>query len=200
MPMLRTYRCPSCADTFEFMHHPSDEPPPRYCPLCGYDTQEQSRMESVITIPHIGTLKAKSAEMVYRASEEGAKFRADMARDMGVDDAGADDLKITDMKTAKHAGEVAAVAVDNDVTRAMQAAPVGGVSQWGMQSNPQAAMALAAGAHSGPEPHAGMKAREMLRSGHQQRGFAVNDQSPLEVSSREAALQNMSRSQRGRRR
>mgnify|MGYP003344726765 CR=1 FL=1 len=34
MPVVRTYGCPDCGGSFDFLHMTRDEPPPAHCELC----------------------------------------------------------------------------------------------------------------------------------------------------------------------
>lgn len=112
MPIVRTYKCPDCRGTFEFMHHPSNEPPPSECPLCNSDmtggTGETPKHEFV---PHInlGTAKGKVPDQLFKtmmaASEERTKDAADM---LGVSVSDVPGIKITDMNDNLREGDVAA--------------------------------------------------------------------------------------------
>ncbi len=169
MAKILTLRCPACEGSFDYFSHPEynadtgetvPDPGPQFCPKCGYDTTD-TELDLAPVAPRIGTLRGKIADKMYREAERGAEFRAEMAGDPS--------LKITDMRTARHEGETAAMPVSNDVTKAMEAPAaqvVPGMQSWGQQNNAAAAMSAAAMAHQGPDAHAGLRAMSRIREGH----------------------------------
>ena len=119
------------------------------------------------TAPSIRSNKEKSANLTYRAMEEGANFRAEMARENGVDDAGANSLKITDMKTGLREGDTADIPVTNDVTRQMDAINARAPGTVGFQGSDKG-IAYSEAVGTGPHPNAGARAMVTLRSKHRE--------------------------------
>ncbi len=108
MPRLVTYKCPDCSGQFDFLHHPSDEPPPERCELCGSFMGDEPEKAPVLYLK-IGTAKGKGPDKIYRQMEKGSEERVAAAVEMGGGDASDySNLKITDLKDARHEGEIAA--------------------------------------------------------------------------------------------
>jgi len=165
MPRIRTYQCPSCVGRFSFTHHPSDEPPPRFCPLCGFDTEfDPDAMQQVLTAPHIGKPIAKLGDQTYRQLEAGSEFRAQMAMEQhGLDTEQANALKITNMRDNAHYGETSVVEVNNEVTRVMaQVQQMGGQVGYAAQTG----LGYSSTVSTGPFPNAGARAQKALRAAH----------------------------------
>lgn len=173
MPISRKYVCPECQGAFTFMHHPVDEPPPRFCPLCAYDSHSEDLplpFIAGIVAPHVkNRVIVQAVDQTYRQMEAGADHQIqEAARMTGLDASEFANMKITDMKDNLREGDIAAVPVDNTVSRAMAAAP--GIT--GFQG--ANAMGFAASAHTGSDAHAGAKTAGMLRQAHAQKhGNAV---------------------------
>lgn len=116
--MAFALRCPDCRKAFKW--EPS-APEPRYCPLCKADLGEPAD-DNVISLPAFLSPKTKAADNVYRQAEAASIVRAEKAAEMaGCDVSEMSSLKITDMRSTKHAGDIAAVPVVNDVTKQMDA-------------------------------------------------------------------------------
>lgn len=172
MTKIARYKCPSCSGEFEYMHHPNpkDDPAPRFCPLCGFDTQaddSEGLQPPTPTAPHLRSNREKSANATYRAMEEGSNFRAEMAREQGLDTEAANGLKITDMKTNLREGDTADMPVSNEVTRQMDtinARVPGSVGFQGAESG----IAYSQNVTQGPHPNAGARAMVSLRSKHRE--------------------------------
>jgi hypothetical protein len=162
MPRFKTYECPSCAGAFEEFHMTADEPPPRFCRLCGFDTHAEAFTQP-LAAPRIQTALAKGVDATYRAAEEGAEFRAQMAQEMGLDKEAADTLKITDMRSNTKPGETAVVPVNNTISRIMDQYP----EQTGFNAGAANYQGLSAGTRSGAFPNAGAIAQKQLRGLHQ---------------------------------
>ncbi len=113
MAILRSYRCPECEGVFEFLHHPSDEPPPSHCPLCGKDVskKKKTRLASQINKPpSIKTVVSKSADSVYRSLETSAETRRqEAAALLGVDPSKLNGMKTTNMKDNMRIGDMSHV-------------------------------------------------------------------------------------------
>lgn len=174
MPISRKYVCPSCEGSFTFMHHPVDEPPPRFCPLCAYDSHSADVVEfaAAIVAPHVkNRVIVQAVDQTYRQMEAGAEHQIqEAARMTGLDASEFANMKITDMKDNLREGDVAAVPVNNVVSQAMAAAP----NLTGFQN--QNALGYAAAAHVGSDAHAGAKTASMLRQAHAAKhGNAVHE-------------------------
>jgi len=161
MAKIFTYNCPSCEGEFSYMQHPSDAPPaPRFCPLCGHDSQSdvieiKIPFKRAITAPHIAKSIGKVADATYRGMEEESRARIEAAAEMtGQPVSDFNDMKITDMKDNLREGDAAAVAPPvSEVSKLMEQTP--GV--FGFQPG-VAASGYAAAAHTGPHAYAGLKA------------------------------------------
>lgn len=148
----RRYACPECAKQFVYDHHPSvaADPLPRFCPHCGFDSQGE--FETALAAPLISTGASKRTDGMLRAGEEGAQFRADIAREkFGLDADAANMLRDT-----------SAAPVNNAVSQHMASLPQGSVG-----FNPQRAAEYATAVSSGPYPNAGARTMQGLRSAHQ---------------------------------
>ena len=175
MAKIRSYRCPGASGhpphTFDFMHHPSDEPPPRFCPLCGYDSDADDGMVAAIVAPHVSDGRAKalsqSADQTYRAMEDGSAHRAAMASSETGEDASS--LKITNLKDNLKMGDIAAPDLPaNPVSQVMSQAP--GIFGF---SGSDSGAEFARTTNSGYSPRAGMKAGSMVRSFHANNAGAI---------------------------
>ena len=162
------YRCPSCVGEFSYLHHPSiaSDPAPRFCPLCGFDTESEA-LEQPPVAPAIGNAHAASLDQVYHQMEAGAAYRAELA--------GEPSLKITDLKDNLRAGDTSYVPVQNDVTRAMERQP----GNWGFSA--QNGLAQSQQAHTGYMPNAGLRALTGIRKQHGAGGNVVSDLPALET-------------------
>lgn len=116
--MAFALRCPDCRKAFRY---DPLKTPPRYCPLCQADMGEE-KDDTVISIPAFLSAKTKGTDQVYRDIESSSVVRAERAAEMaGVPVSEMSDLKITDLRSTRYPGEVAAPPVVNDVTRHMEA-------------------------------------------------------------------------------
>ena len=96
MAFFRHYECPDCAGTFRFLHHPVDEPPPNFCPLCGSNMNVEPVF--VPSAPHIAKTIGKTADNVYRQMEKASVDNMAAAAELaGGDAADYGALKIDDM-------------------------------------------------------------------------------------------------------
>lgn len=174
-PFKRNYTCPAetCGETFTFVHKTEKSPPPRFCPCCGYDTEgdDAQQLDMSFPSPLLGKVITVAADNTYKAMEEGAAHRAEMAKEQfGLSDAEANELKITDLKTNNNVGESSVKEVVNDVSKAMAATP----GMTGFQNAANAAE-FARTSHAGYMPHAGKSAMEMIRGGHAKAGFQTSE-------------------------
>lgn len=105
MARLVTYQCPDCGGRFEFMHHPSDEPPPDACLLCNASFDEEPE-RAVPTRVNIATERQKVPDKLYRDMEEGSRVRSQLAAEMcGAHESDMTNLKITNMSDNAREGE-----------------------------------------------------------------------------------------------
>lgn len=108
MPRLVTYKCPDCDGEFDFLHHPSDEPPPDHCQLCNAYMGDEPPKAPVLVLK-IGTAKGKNPDRIVRQMEDASHERAVMAAEMtGASVADMSAMKITDLRPSKREGDVAA--------------------------------------------------------------------------------------------
>lgn len=155
-----TYLCPACEGSFRQLIDTKTDRPPRFCALCGFDVQGE--MQEGISCPAIGRSIAKSADNVYRAMEQGAEFRAEMAREtIGLSTEEANAMKLTDMRDNARAGETSDIPVVNPVSQAMAAAPPGA---YGFQG--AAGLGYSGTVAQGPFPNAGAHAQAAVRAAH----------------------------------
>lgn len=152
MPRIRRYECPSCAAAFEVFAMTADEPPPRYCPKCGFDTQaeEAAPLTEPLAAPAISKGVARGADNIAKADEEGGNFRADYAQQvLGLDAEAAKELRAPPAP------------VNNSVSQYMAANQMDGFSL-----GSQRYTADSAAVQSGPFPNAGLHAQQDLRKAH----------------------------------
>lgn len=154
-------RCPSCRDAFPW---DTNKAWPKFCPLCGVSVEQTG---DEVAAPLIGKAAHKSPDQVFRAMEAGSIARAEQAASMlNVPVSEMGDLKMTDMKDNVREGEISAKTPNNEVSRAMAAAP--GVT--GFQGPAAASFAVG---HTGPVPRAGDRARASLTEMHRANGAAI---------------------------
>ena len=100
------------------------------CPLCGV-AMEAGPADDVPEIPAFLSIKTRRADNLYREMERGSEFRQQKASEMlGVPTHELSAMKITDLKDARHPGEVSAKlpapVLQPVISRmAQQGAPVG---------------------------------------------------------------------------
>lgn len=166
MPKLRTYECPGIpkhpGHQFTFLHHPVDEPPPRYCPTCGFDSAGD--YEPAVTAPHIQRPIRAIVDNGYRAMEDSSNERAARAQELfGLDKGESDTLKITNLRDNHRVGENSLVPVVNDVSRQMDAVNAFNPNVVGFQPG---GSALSPEVQTGPYPNAGARTMQQLRAAH----------------------------------
>lgn len=171
--------CPECGGKF-----PVDPIVglPEICPLkgCGYRVASD-RPDDEIVMPSISKCRA-ATDGIYRAMEEGSIHRMQVAQELGVE--GAETLKITNMRDNARVGENSVVPLPpNPVSQRMQQMQAQGLPV-GFGAN---GAALSAGTMEGPEPNAGARLQQMIRSTHRERidprhaGAVASDMPSLEV-------------------
>lgn len=168
------YRCPECRRSFKW---DPLEGMPRYCAFsdCKFDMGEPPD-DNVIALPAFLSAKGKSVDDTARALMDSSNHRAEQAAQMlGTSVSDMSDMKVTDLRSTKHEGEIAAVPVVNEVTRQMdmlaaRGAPVG----FGAGAT---AVEHSAAVRSGEHPNMGAKMRSMI---HRSNGM-VSDRPALET-------------------
>jgi hypothetical protein len=168
MAFFRHYECPDCAGTFRFLHHPADEPPPNFCPLCGSSMTAEPAFVPVA--PHIAKTISKTADGVYRQMEQASVANMEAAAELGGGDTSDyAALKITDLPDYLRLGDTAAKMRDNPVAQHMTATGQGGFQGVNGMTGQQ----LAANTGSGLFPHAGEATRQGLVMGHHTRARVI---------------------------
>ena len=173
--MASKLRCPACRVTFPW--DPA-EGFPEYCPNETCETRiAHDRADDDVVTPFIRHAKTKANDKVYRDIEAASIQRAELAAEMaGVPVSDMADLKITDLRSTRHEGDIAAVPVSNEVSRFMEQTKVGG---W------QGGQAAEYGTNVqvGPYPNAGAHMRTALQNHHSQAtgGAGVSDRPANEV-------------------
>lgn len=156
----KRYRCPSCTTVFPYDHHPSVAlDPVRFCPKCGFDQE----MDPALVTPHIGRSIGKNTDDMYRQMEAGAEFRAQLGQEVhGMDSSEAANMKITDMRDNLREGDMAAVPVDNPLSRQIDAS----AGTLGFVNGGAIAQGLEQSVVQGHHKNAGLNAMLKLRQGH----------------------------------
>lgn len=168
MPRYQAYECPDCLGKFRFMHHPVDEPPPNFCPICGSNMTAEPMF--VPLAPHIARTIGKTADNVYRQMEDASRANMEAAAEIaGGDVSDYDAMKITDMADYLRPGDVAAKMRENPVAQHMANTGQGGFQPVNGMTGQQ----LAAGTTQGVFPHQGEATRLDLVGGHQSRARQV---------------------------
>lgn len=158
-----TFKCPDCAELFRTIQDRED-PPPRFCPHCAYDSLGTEPMAEGVASPHIGRPIRGIVDKQYRDMEQGSIDRANMAmEEFGLDTAAANEMKLTNMRDGLREGDTSFVPVNNEVSRALDAAPPG---QFGFQGGAAQGIGYSANVATGPLPNAGARAAAMVRQKH----------------------------------
>ena len=187
MAIYRTYQCPECMKNFDFLHHPNDEPPPSFCPICGADVSgkgkkkkrvsPRTRFDSPAKPISIPRGAAKNVDGVYRGMENATEQRMiDAAEVLGVDPKSLSAMKMTNMKDNLRDGDLSQSTTASSATQLTGSAPIaadanGGAIR-GLGFNPNASE-YAKTTSSGAVPYAGNNAREMINSLHSAKGGRV---------------------------
>lgn len=157
MPVV--LKCPLCREKFKY---DVSEGWPDHCVLCGADINNR-RADDDVVMPNILSYKTKNNDKVARDIMDGSEKRVELAAQMaGTDVSEMANLKITNLNDRNDA-QFAAVEVRNEVTQRMDAMQAAGLPT-GFNTGTADAMARAAAAHSGPEPYAGLRARNRVQA------------------------------------
>lgn len=167
-------KCPHCRGKFPW--DPTAGMPDN-CALCG-EFVGTTRADDDIVMPFIRSASSKATDKVYRDMEAGSEVRAEaaaMAAGVPVSDMA--DLKITNLNSTRHAGDIAAPEVRNSVSDFMQTTGIGGFK--GVDG-----AGYSGAVQSGPAPNAGARMRTALHGAHGALagGGAVSDRPALETT------------------
>lgn len=169
MAHYQAYACPDCGGTFRFLHHPDDEPPPRFCPLCGSNMEDEVETAFIPAAPHIERSIRSTADNVYRqmeaASEQNAQLAAELTGDDAADHAA---LKVTNLTDYLRPGDVAAKMSETAVSKAMSGTQGGFKPLLNMTGRD-----FAAATGQGAFPHTGAQMSNVITAGHAQRARQV---------------------------
>lgn len=168
MPKLVTYRCPDCKGNFDFLHHPTDEPPPERCELCGSYMGDEPQKAPVLRL-NFGKEKNKVPDQVYRRMESASVARAEEAAELtGATAAEMSGMKMTNMRDNLREGDVTNISTADAALKRLStptAAPVmqnptGGMPVQPNQISPEA-QAWISETTSGPNA---LSARNVIQS------------------------------------
>ena len=176
--MAYSLRCPVCRVKFPWDPKAGM---PDLCPNEDCNSRIGVEDDTVICMPSIRTARTKATDKVQRDIVDASERRAEMAAEMaGVSVAEMSDLKITDLRSTRHEGDVAAVPVQNDVTRVMEN-PIG-QQAFGFQGSN--GVGFSGPVATGIVPNAGAHFQRALRQNHAERvGWdKVGDAPALEIS------------------
>lgn len=166
----RSWQCPDCEGTFRMFHHPADEPPPRFCPLCGSNMSDEPQLAFLPSAPHVAKTIGRTADNVYRQMETASIANAEAAAEMtGGDKADFSGMKITNLQDYLRPGDVAAKMPTNEVAKHMAATGQGGFQPLNGMTGQDFAKATGQGIF----PHTGETMRQELTLNHHQRARAV---------------------------
>lgn len=153
---------------------------PDKCPCCG-EKIGHDRADSDIVMPSLRSMKTTATDNVYREVERTSEVRMEQAAEMaGCSPSDMSSLKITNLRDNNRQGDVAAIPVNNEVTRQMEAINARG-GQFGFGRD--AGLGYSASVSQGPVPNAGVRALMGTRNDHMRHegGNAVSDLPPIEM-------------------
>jgi hypothetical protein len=159
-------RCPFCKTKFRWLAE--TEPYPKDCPECnayvGHD-----RADSDVVVPNILAFATRCQDGVYKAMEKASEERVYQAAEMaGCDVSEMSSLKITNMRDNMREGDIAAIPVNNEVTRQMEAINARG-GAFGFGGGPEAGIGYSGQVTQGPHPNAGARTQQVFRQAHAER-------------------------------
>ncbi len=157
--MAIVLKCPACREKFKY---DVSEGWPDFCPICKTDINNR-RADDDVVMPNILSYKTKNNDKVARDIMDGSETRAGYAAAMaGVPVSEMSGLKITDIND-RNDTQFSAPEVRNEVTQRMDAMQAAGLPT-GFGGHVADAMGKAANAHTGPEPYAGLRARNKVQA------------------------------------
>ena len=165
--MAVVLKCPECEKKFKY---DVSQGWPDFCPLCSTDINNR-RADDDIVMPAFLSQKSKNNDKVARDIMNGSETRVELAAEMaGVPVSEMSGLKITNLNDRKDA-QFSTPDVNNAVTQRMaEMAAKGLPTGFGVAE----AQNFASQAHAGPEPYAGLRARNRV-----QRALSPIGQAPL---------------------
>lgn len=162
-----TLRCQHCGDKFTWR----GEEWPDECPLCHSYVGLEGKPE--VAAPHIALRGAKAADGIYRAMENGAEHRANVASEQfGIPKSDLAAMKITNMRDDNKPGEPSVKVDPSPVTAAMAANPHAYGFGGGMGADVGAIKSMV---QNQPFAGSGLGAQSMIRDFHAKSGNAVFD-------------------------
>lgn len=176
--MSYSLRCPVCRQKFRWKPTAGF---PEECPAC--ETRiAHDRDDDDVVVPFIKSAATSANDALYRQMESASERRVEMAAQAsGATVEEMAGLKITDLNSTRHAGDIAAVPVNNQVSQLIDSNP--GIV--GFQRD--AGLGYSSTVSSGPFPNAGARMQSVLREGHAERMSGVqvvtSDRPALETQS-----------------
>lgn len=171
--MAVVLQCPICEDKFRWDFAEKSKWPTK-CPSC-HEVIHEDKPDDEICMPAFLSAKTKRTDAVYDQMAAGSEVRAQAAADLaGCSVADMSSLKITDLKSTKHQGEVAAPQVVNDVTIRMDQMRARGLpTGYGVPNAQEYAGAVSTGAFA----NSGAMIHNSVRDSHAaiSRGTAVSE-------------------------
>ena len=177
-------KCSECKGKFRW-----DGEWPDHCPLCGVNMALPD--DNVISMPALRSAVTSANDKLYRDMEKGSEHRAYMAAEVaGVPVSEMSHLKITNMRDDTRPGEIAAMPVQNDVTRHMESMQQRGMPTGWQGNGAGLSSEIMSGAVnvngqlvSGVVPSAGARTRTAIQNIHAQMsgGNLVCDRPALET-------------------
>lgn len=175
--MAYLLRCTLCREKFKWNVSAGY---PDKCPCCG-EKIGHDRADDDICMPSIRSLVTTATDNVYREVERTSEVRMEQAAEQaGCSVSDMSGLKITNLRDGNKQGDVAAMPVNNEVTRQMEAINARG-GQFGFGR--EAGLGYSASVSQGAEPNAGVRALMGTRNMHMRNtgGAAMSDLPPLEM-------------------
>ena len=152
-------KCPACREKFRY---DVTNGWPDLCPICNTDITNRVP-DNVVVVPAFLSQKSKNNDKVARDIMDGSEARVDMAAAMaGTSREDMSGLKITNLNDRNDA-QFSVPDVVNPVTQHMVAMQERGLPV-GFGAGTAEAMGRAAAAHTGPEPYAGLRARNRVQA------------------------------------
>lgn len=150
-------KCPICREKFKY---DVADGWPDDCQVCGANISNK-RDDDDVVMPNILSFKTKNNDKVARDIMDGSEVRAELAAaQAGVPVSEMSSLKITNLND-RNDSQFSAPEVRNPVTERMdQMAKAGLKTGFGVAE----AQSFAAQAHAGPEPYAGLRARNRVQN------------------------------------
>jgi len=155
-------RCPFCKTKFRWKAETDDYP--KNCPECdayvGHD-----RADDDVVVPNILAFSTRCQDGVYKAMERASEERVYQAAEMaGCSPSEMSSLKITNMRDNMRQGDIAAMPVQNDVTRQMEVINARG-GQFGFGGG-DTGLGFSTAVPTGPLPNAGARFQRVVNDSH----------------------------------